>query len=199
MSELNAQNTKFSQDACFSGSKFTRKANFLSSKFSQHATFAGSQIACDANFGGVTFTQLTNFNKATFDHDAHFIDTTFGGGALFIGTHFRDWTDFQSTKFIMGCTFFNAKHVLEPSFHESLFNVKLNNAKWSTFSRSITLKEEGLPKGAKWSEFDDYGRPITPENRNRTNFTDSKDQAEKTSPANSPLHGGDEDSGEVTC
>lgn len=198
MSELNAQNTKFSQDACFSGSKFTRKANFLSSKFSQHATFAGSQIACDANFGGVTFTQLTNFNKATFDHDAHFIDTTFGGGILFIGTHFREWTDFRSAKFIRGCTFFNAKHVLEPSFHESLFNVKLNKAKWYTFSSSITLNEEGLPKGAKWSEFDDYGHPITPENRNRTNFTDSKDQAEKTSPTNSPLHGGDEDSGEVT-
>jgi len=198
ISELNAQDTKFSRDVCFSRSTFTSKVNFLNAKFSQHATFTGSRIACHANFGGVTFTQLTDFNRAAFYHDAHFIGTTFGGGVLFIETLFQEWADFQSTKFIKGCAFFDTKHIQEPIFHESLFNIKLKNTKWFAFSESIELNEEGLPKGAKWSEFDDHGRPITPENRNRTNFTDSKDQAEKTSPTNSPLHGGDEDSGEVT-
>ena len=198
ISELNAQNTKFSHDVCFSGSRFTRKVNFLNSKFSQHAIFTGSQIACHANFGGATFIQLANFNKTTFNHDAYFIDATFGGGVLFIGTLFREWTDFQSTKFIKGCTFFNAKHIQEPVFHKSLFNVKLKNAKWFTFSGSIKLNEEGLPKGAKWSEFDDNGHPITPENRHSMSFTDSKHQADETSSTNSPLHGEDEDSGEFT-
>jgi hypothetical protein len=198
ISEINAQDTKFSRDVCFSRSTFTRKVNFLNAKFSQHATFTGSQIVCLANFGGVTFTQLANFNRAAFVSDAQFTGTTFGGGALFIETLFQEWADFQSTKFIKGCAFFDTKHIQEPIFHESLFNIKLKNTKWFAFSESIELNEEGLPKGAKWSEFDDHGRPITPENRNRTNFTDSKDQAEKTSPTNSPLHGGDEDSGEVT-
>ena len=160
ISEINAQDTKFSRDVCFSRSKFTRKVNFLNAKFSQHATFTGSQIVCLANFGGVTFTQLTNFNKVMFCHDAYFIDTTFDGGTLFTYTLFEGWADFQRARFIKGCTFFNADHMQKPIFRGSLFNIKLRSTKYFTFPESADLNTDGLPKGARWSKFDNQGNPM---------------------------------------
>lgn len=160
--------TTFMYDADFRSVEFSGETTFQHTKFATTVSFAPREKGARrtkfikiANFRGALFGGMTIFNKVTFQRLVDFspdlaeyntnsvmpADDTLGHPARFTNTIFTD------AYFIDGADFECAKIDELTNFQGALFNEDLKEVSDMHFPPTITLTSDGLPEGAKWTEF----------------------------------------------
>ena len=159
--------TTFVSDADFRGVKFSGKTTFQRTKFARVVSFASTEkgdrsvFVKVANFRGAVFESEANFHQAIFRKEADFSPdyTEYNTSLRTQDSNPINYPTklvraiFTKTYFI-GCADFNEAKMDElTDFQGALFNEDLRETSDMLFPPTITLTSDGLPEGAKWTEF----------------------------------------------
>ena len=183
---LSFQGVTFEKDVVFDQAKFEFVSIFSEVDFIGISRFYGVVFSHACDFTGSTFTQDTSFKEAEFNL-AYFRKCIFVQAADFtpskIDTLKRTW--------VLNSDGYLLDENMEPTFSETVFNVKLRNADKIIFPeyrvpsiyRARPSKKDGLPEGARWVDFETPEYQPSSEDRHCESPADEQSQPDEVPPA----------------